>query len=158
RVTIRRTQNGVDRGGAPRFGPPKTARSIRTISLLPDTLAALRSHRARQNIERLACGPDYATYDLIFATQIGTAMHRSEAWRHLHSATKRAGLPASLRPHDLRHTAATLMLEAGINARVVSDRLGHGSVALTLGIYGHVTPPMESDAMDRFARVMDGAQ
>jgi integrase len=61
-----------------------------------------------------------------------------------------------IRVHDRRHTAATLMLEAGTNPRVVADRLGHAHVSITLARYSHVTESMEADSADRMARMLDG--
>ena len=68
---------------------------------------------------------------------------------------RRAGLTA-IRFHDLRHTAATPMLLAGINAKVVSERLGHSSVGFTLDRYAHVLPSMGRDAADTLSRALFG--
>lgn len=152
-MSIQRTLTGVMADGAPVRTEPKTKRSARTVTLMPATLSALRAHRARQNAERLACGPDYAGHDLVFCTQVGTARRHPVYVHYLRTALKRAELPR-VRTHDLRHTAATLMLEAGVNPRVVADRLGHSQVSITLDRYSHVTPSMEADAAARVARVM----
>jgi integrase len=155
RVKIRRTLVDIDRGGAPTFGEPKTSKGQRSITLMPSTVAALRAHRLRQHEHRLRLGPDWPDYDLVFCTSVGTALYRMNAHRALKQALRRAGLP-DIRLHDLRHTCATLLLEAGENPRVVADRLGHSDVALTLRLYAHVTENMEAGAADRLARVLDG--
>lgn len=156
-VTVRRTLMGVAADGAPRTGEPKTARARRTVTLMPTTVAALRAHRARQGAERLACGPDYAGHNLVFCTPIGTAAAHGTVLTAFRAALRRAGLPETVRLHDLRHTSATLMLAAGVNPRVAADRLGHASVAMTLTIYSHVTPSTEADAAARLARVLGGS-
>jgi integrase len=155
-IAIRHTLTRVDAVGTPRFNEPKTARSVRTVTLTPATEAALRVHRARQAADRLAAGPVWADYGLVFASQVGTARTRSAALYAFRVALTRAGLPAGLRLHDLRHTSATLMLLTGTPARVAADRLGHSSVGITLDRYSHVTPTMEADAVNRLARVLDG--
>jgi integrase len=155
-LTIQRTLRGCNRDGSPRFGPPKTERSRRTVTLTPETVKALRTHRAHQNEEKLAYGPDYADHGLIFARCIGIATPHRTAFDAFRRALRRAGLSEAVRLHDLRHTSATLMLESGLNPRVVADRLGHSGVGITLSVYAHVTPSMEAEAAARLARVLDG--
>lgn len=100
--------------GVPTFGEPKTKRSRRTVPLTFDAVAALRAHRKRQQLERLKLGADYGTLNLVFATEIGTPI---TGWRartyYFKRALKWAKLPATIRIHDLRHAAATMMLGAG---------------------------------------------
>jgi integrase len=62
-----------------------------------------------------------------------------------------------IRLHDLRHTHATLLLQAGVPVKVVSERLGHAQISMTLDIYAHVLPAMDADAADRFAQQVFGA-
>ena len=107
-------------------------------------------------MERLAAGPDYDDHAIVFARSIGWAAPHPVVFHAFRAALRRAGLSQTLRLHDLRHTAATLMLAAGVNSRVVADRLGHSSVALTLSIYAYVIPSMEADAAARLSRVLDG--
>ena len=156
KLAIRRTLVKVERDGTPTTGDPKTPRSVRRVTLAPDTVAALRAHRARQLEERLACGPAHADHGLIFASPIGTGTRTTAVLRPFRAALRRAELPATLRTHDLRHTVATLMLQAGVNSRVAADRLGHASVVMTLTVYAHVTESMEADAADRVTRLMAG--
>jgi integrase len=117
------------RAYVPQFGDPKSATSRRTIALPEEAIAALRAHRARQNQERLAAGEHWAGYGLVFATQIGTPLLQRNVIRDFKKALERAGLPQTIRFHDLRHAHATLMLRAGVPLKVASGRLGHGSMA-----------------------------
>jgi len=76
--------------------------------------------------------------------------------RSLKALLERAKLPGTFRVHDLRHTNATLLLEAGVNPRVVADRLGHAQVSITLDTYSHVTPNLEAQATGRLERAIYG--
>jgi integrase len=134
------------------FVEPKTATSRRSTKLPTITMEALRQHRLRQNEERLALGPAWADLDLVFPNSIGKPMDGVHLLRReFLPLLQRAGL-ARIRFHDLRHTAATLLLgqrRASVNA--VSRMLGHAGAAITVGIYGHVTSDQErqpAEAMD----------
>jgi len=115
----------------------------------------LRRRRARQNEERLAVGPDYAGYNLVFATEIGTPLSGRNAHRFFKLALARAGLPSSVRVHDLRHFAATLMLAAGVHPKVASERLGHSTVGITLDLYSHAVQGLDVDPAERMAKAME---
>ena len=128
------------------FRQPKTARGRRTIALSEDTIRTLREHRTRQLEHRLAMGPGYQDHNLVFPHVDGTPQppyRVSATFRHL---VQRSAV-GPVRFHDLRHTAATLMLRAGVPIKVVSNRLGHATASLTLDTYSHVTPDMERDAV-----------
>lgn len=124
---------------------PKTKRSKRSIRLAPSVIAELWARRARQNEERLAAGALWSDRDLVFCNQVGGYIYQG----YLHVSFKRliksCDLP-NIRVHDLRHTAATLMLANGVSVKVVSEMLGHSSVAITLEIYAHVTQDMQESA------------
>jgi integrase len=135
------------------LGRPKTPRSRRTIPLTPRAIEALKHHRIEQMEERLAYGPDWNAQNLVFVTTTGNAYARTN-WRkqqYVPMITK-AGLPY-IRPHDLRHTAATLLLLEGVQPIVVSELLGHSSVAFTLQTYGHVQAEMRKPARDAMERI-----
>jgi integrase len=131
----------------PVFVEPKTSRSRRRVSLTRTAVEALRRHRAAQNAERLALGEAWEDNDLVFPNEIGEPLSadrlRKAFWRLL----SRAGLP-HVRFHDLRHTAATLMLGQGVHPKVASEMLGHSTIAITLDLYSHVTPTMQRGAAD----------
>jgi integrase len=126
--------------------PPKTAGSRRSVSLDPETVAVLRDHRRRQNEERLKAGELWVGEgDLVFTDEIGQPVHPSALSRLFASRVRRAGLPV-IRLHDLRHTYATVALGAGVHPKIVSERLGHATTAVTLDLYSHVTPTIDADA------------
>ena len=98
----------------------------------------------------------YEDQDLVFARLIGTPLGPSQlVKKHFHPALTRAGLPL-IRFHDLRHTAATLLLAARVNPKVVSEMLGHASISITLDIYAHVLPDMQQDAAEAMERTFYG--
>jgi integrase len=144
-------------GTAPRFGTPKTAKSRRTVALPGELVTTLRAWKATQNAERLAIGPDYRDYGLVFTIPGGGPINKdnltSRTFAHL---MEQAKVPR-IRFHDLRHTSATLLLAANINPKVVSERLGHGTVGITLDIYSHVLPPLQRDAANEIGRILAGA-
>jgi integrase len=145
-IKIRRTLQRTS--GELSFTETKTASSRRTIPLGTSTMDALRRHqRVVQAEERLANGlPKASDDDLVFATELGTPVDAGNFLRRTHyPLLKRAGLPR-VRFHDLRHTAATLLLEAGVHVKVVAERMGHATPSLVMNTYGHVTDRMQKDA------------
>ena len=126
--------------------PPKTARSRRLVSLDPETVDALRDHRRRQNEERLRVGEAWSgDGDFVFTNEIGEPVHPSALSRLFVSSVRRAGLP-TIRLHDLRHTYATVALGVGVHPKIVSERLGHATISVTLDLYSHVTPAIDAEA------------
>lgn len=115
----------------------KTKRSRRTLHLTPALDALLRSHRARQAKERLAAGPGWEESDLIFTTRKGTPIDPDNFAHYFHRLCARADL-GHWTPHELRHSAASIMLAQGTPLWVVSEVLGHASVAITKDVYGHL--------------------
>jgi integrase len=138
-------------------GPTKTHRSRRRLSLAVQTVAMMREHRRVQNERRLKVGPAWHGNNLTFPLVDGRPFPARNVYRDYVKVVTAAKLGA-VRFHDLRHTAATLMLRAGVNPKVVSERLGHTSVAFTLDTYGHVLPDMQMDAANVLAGVLRGAR
>lgn len=137
----------AERGGGFTFAEPKSARSRRQVMLTQAALAALRQHRVRQAEERLHAGPAWDDLDLVFANEVGRPLSRANlVGRSFLPLLRRAGLPR-IRFHDLRHTAATLLLGRGVHPRIAADMLGHATVAVTLDTYSHVTPTMQREAV-----------
>ena len=134
------------------WASPKTTRSRRTLSLDPETVAVLRAHRRRQLEERLNAGEAWQDHDLVFCNEDGSALHPSRFTRRFVTACERAGVP-KIRLHDLRHTWATLALQAGIHPKVVSERLGHATTSITLDIYSHVQPELDAQAATAVAEL-----
>lgn len=150
-LSIRRTLLPSTRGGTPDFGPPKTPRSRRTVTLPPEAVTTLRAHRQRQLEQRLLLGPDYMDHDLVFCTALGTPYLAANVHRSFKRILARAGLPATIRFHDLRHAAATNSLLADIPLKVVSERLGHSTLAITADLYTHRVASLEADAAEKLA-------
>jgi integrase len=124
------------------FAEPKTSQSRRKVDLPAFVIAALERHRVR-----LGALPHRDR--LVFATPEGLPIRRSNLHRRSYKPLlKRAGLP-ELSFHALRHTAATLALAAGVNPKIVQERLGHSTVALTLDTYSHAVPTLGRDAAKR---------
>jgi integrase len=116
----------------------KSENSRRTVSLDPLTVAALREYLHVLDEERAAWGPTYPEHGLLFVYLDGRPLHPDTLTARFNRLADRAGLPA-IRLHDLRHTYATLALDAGINPKIVSERIGHASLAFTLQVYTHRT-------------------
>jgi integrase len=158
RITRTLITTEVQRKGEPgmAWGTPKTAKGRRQVALDPATVAALRTHRARQLEERLALGEGYADEDLVVCLVDGRPLHPKTLSYYFVRAARRLGLP-TIRLHDLRHTHATLALKAGVHPRVVQERLGHANVSITLDTYSHVDLDMQSEAAAQIAELMKGA-
>lgn len=124
---------------------PKSARSRRRIALTRLAVAALRAHRSRQLASRLELGSAWVDRDLVFPNEIGDYLSASRVYHAHKRLNKAAGVPL-VRFHDLRHTCATLLLGRHVNPKIVSEMLGHATVAITLDIYSHVLPDMQQDA------------
>jgi integrase len=141
------------------MGPPKTQRSRRHVYLDAKTLAILRDHRKRQREDRLAAGSSWCSdVDLVAQDPIGRPIAPDWLSRAFRRHVRSAGVP-QIRLHDLRHTYATLALKAGVHPKVVSERLGHATVGVTLDLYSHVVPSIARDAADVVARtIFDGVR
>jgi len=137
-------------GEAATFAPPKTARSRRRVELSASVVASLSAHKVATIEERWRAGQLWQDHDLVFPNLLGRPRGPSNVSRELHPLLERAGLPR-IRFHDLRHTAATLMLGRGVHPKLVSDMLGHASVGITLDTYSHSLPSMHREA----AQVME---
>jgi len=122
----------------------KTVKSRRRIAITPYTLAALKEHRQRMLTE----GRDVGSGLVFCDTQGGFIRQSNFQRRHFDKILVRAGLP-DIRPYDLRHTCATLLLLRGENIKVVSERLGHSTTRLTQDTYLHVMPGMQEQAASK---------
>ena len=146
----------VLKGGGYIFTEPKTKKSRRSIPLTDSAINALKTHRRKQLEERMKLGECYLNLDLVFASEIGTPLlHGNLLRRHFKPIRDNAGLP-KIRLYDLRHTMATLLLSSGENPKIVSERLGHASVVLTLDTYSHVLPTMQEGATVKLDKILYG--
>jgi integrase len=137
--------------------PPKTQGSRRSIQLPDVAIKALRRHRARQLEERLAAGPEWHDTGLVFTTRKGSPLEPRNQVRHFKALLKRAGLTES-RFHDLRHTAASLLLAQGVHPRVVMEILGHSRISITMDTYSHVMPSMMNEAAAKMDAILSRDQ
>lgn len=136
-------QSGV---GPLTIAEPKTLSSRRQVALTIQAVDALRRHRQEQAAERLAAGPLWQDADLVFPNTIGSPMERRNLLRREFAPLLlRAGLP-TIRFHDLRHTAATLLLAQGVHPKIAQEMLGHANIAITLDRYSHVSQAVQQDA------------
>lgn len=152
RLSVRRGLHRVPGQGLV-FTEPKTDRSRRTIAVPAPLIEALRRHRVAQAAERLVAGTDWEDWDIVFAQPNGRPLDKHsdyEAWVKL---LQRAGV-RHIRLHDGRHTAATLLLTAGVHPRVVMELLGHSQMRTTTDIYSHVMPALAQEAADRMAKTL----
>jgi integrase len=154
-VTVQRALVWNRKGGGWSFTAPKTVHSRRNIPLPESVMVALKAHRRQQSEARLKAGADYQNHDLVFASREGTPIiPRNLLSRHFKPILTRAKLPQSLRLYDLRHTCATLLLGAKEHPKIVSERLGHASVTLTLDTYSHVLPTMQQAATEKLEKIL----
>lgn len=139
------------KGGGYKFTETKTKKSRRSIPLTASFLSKLKKHRRQQLEHRMSLGQAYENLDLIFATEIGTPInYRNLTLRYYDKILESAGLDnKGFVLYSLRHTCATLLLASGENPKVVSERLGHSSVKMTLDTYSHVLPQMQQSASER---------
>jgi integrase len=136
------------RGGGFAIEKTKTKHSRRSIPLTADLLEDLKAHRRLQLELRMAMGAFYLDNDLVFATRFGSPIDMSNlSRRHLVPIRDKASVP-KITLYGLRHTCATLMLIGGVNVKVVSERLGHSSVVITLNTYSHVIETLQESATE----------
>jgi integrase len=130
-----------------KFSAPKTKAGRRTIKLGEGLVQELRSHKDRQAFQKAVVGDRWQEHDLICPSSIGTPCNQSNLRKDMLRILKAAELP-TIRFHDLRHTAASLMLNNGVPPIVVSKILGHSKPSVTLDIYGHLYSEMQTSAAE----------
>jgi integrase len=131
----------------------KTAKSRRAVNLPAPVILALRDHRTRQKRARLALGPAWHESGFVFTSEIGTPVDPRNLYRDFASVCQKAKI-GKWHPHELRHSAASLMLAQGVPLQVVSDVLGHSSIRLTADVYGHVLAPARQAAADAMTEAL----
>jgi integrase len=153
RVSVRQIR--VPLGNKVMVGEPKTATSRRTLPLDPATLAALKVWKKQQVAERLHWGEAWTDTGWVFTKESGLPYYPQSITTMFYKLTTKAKLPR-IRLHEVRHSWATAALQAGINPKIVSERLGHAGVAITLDVYSSVTASMSEDAAVRVAALILG--
>lgn len=145
KLHVRQTAQRLGAAHGMVIGPPKSARSRRTIPLPDIAVQKLRSRQRSQRIERELAGESWQEKGLVFSTGIGTIIEPSNLRRSFDQAISVAGV-RRIRFHDMRHTCASLLLARGVPLRVVMDVLGHSTMSITSDLYAHVMPSALVDA------------
>jgi site-specific recombinase XerD len=135
------------------FRPVKEKRK-KTLAIAPELVAILKSHRTAQKADRLAAGDQWEDHSLVFAQPNGRPIDPRRDWDDWAELLKAAGLPHH-RVHAARHTAATLLLEAGVALAVVQEMLGHSDIRVTRN-YTHVASPLMDDGAARMGKALFG--
>ncbi|OMD00026.1 site-specific integrase [Paenibacillus sp. FSL R5-0636] len=136
----------------------KTPSSIRSVALSTDTVDKLKEHRKHILEDRLIAGQSYLNHDLVVCTAVGGPATTRSVYRAWERFLKKYEAP-HITFHDLRHTHVAMMIKQGVHMKVISERLGHSSISVTMDIYGHLLPNMQSDAaelMDKLNTRLDG--
>ncbi|MDQ0176046.1 tyrosine-type recombinase/integrase [Bacillus chungangensis] len=134
-----------------RFTTPKTSSSNRVIKIGDSLIRDFKRWKTNQNEIKMVLRKSYEDHDLIFSTQTGKPIFPRSLTHDFNKAIKVAGVP-KIRFHDLRHTHATICLEAGMSLKEVQDRLGHSSIKTTGDVYAHVTDAMKEKTVDLFEK------
>ena len=147
-VQVRRTITRLAKKGFT-VSEPKTAKSRRKIHLTHLAIEALKRHRIRQNEAKLAAGPAWDEQGWVFCNTVGRPIEVGNMIRRsFRRILTKAELPI-IRFHDLRHSAASLLLSLGVHAKIVQELLGHSQISLTLDTYSHVLPSLQEEAVNR---------
>lgn len=146
-LQVRRSVNRYAGQGF-KVSEPKTKQSRRKITLPSFVLEVLKEHRTRQLEERLQAGSTWEDHGLVFSNAYGSYLNPSHLSYDFHKLLKKARLPM-MRFHDLRHTAASLLLKMNVSPKMVQEILGHSDIEMTLGIYSHILPGMHEEAMEK---------
>ena len=136
-------------GGGVTYQEPKTAGSRRSVALSPSATLELRAYRERQEADFAIMGRPLTPDTLIYERPDGTIPVPDSVTHAFAKYANKAGI-TGVRLHDLRHTHASLMLKAGVHPKIVSERLGHSSVSITLDVYSHVVPGLQEAAALKF--------
>lgn len=152
---VRRVVTQLSNGGGWKWGDVKSPSSRRDVYFPLSLVQELKKHRMKQNELRLRMGQKYEDNNLVFATKLGTPIHRKFVTvYHFKPTLRRAELPENIRLYDLRHSYVTLSLISGVAAKVVSEQAGHSSVAFTLDNYAHVMPEEREGASDKLEKLL----
>lgn len=137
-----------------KFSEPKTSKGWRKIGIPSSVVAVLREHRLRQIEEQLLVGPEYENrHNLAFTMRSGRSLGHRNLLRDFKAILRKASLP-DVPFHALRHTHATLLFAQNVHGKVVQERLGHSSIAITLDRYSHHVPSLDRDAADKLGELL----
>lgn len=143
------------------LGSTKTDESQRTLSISNYLIALLKKHKVEQNSYKLELGKLYEKnifnkqqYDFVFTWQNGKYVHPNWYTLKFNRLIKKLGINKRVRFHDLRHTNATLLLQQGVDFKVIQTRLGHSNISTTMNIYSHVTTKMQRNATEKISDLL----
>ncbi len=138
------------------FGPPKTERSRRTIDFPEFVRRLLNEEHRIVHENRALAGDRWVENDLVFPSQVGTVLEDRNVLRRFQMICESSGLP-KLRLYDLRHTHASLLINEGVHAKKISERLGHSGIKLTMDTYGHLFEGSDRDSAEKMEKLFGGA-
>lgn len=147
-------------GKEPSFAAPKTKRGTRQVVMTATLAEELKSHKARQNAERLQAGEFWAKdefekdYDLVFADHLGAPLRRDWISKEEFKRILKKSKIDDMRFHDLRHSCATILLKEGIHPKIVSEMLGHSTIGITMDTYSHVIPSLQKEAAQKMDTIV----
>jgi integrase len=151
-ISVKQT---LSNGGKTLKPTTKTLAGMRTIAIPYELIEELKRLKHEQNKKKLQVGADYFNFNLVNATELGTPINPSNLRRNFNIFIKKSGVKR-IRFHDLRHTHATMLLKGGINPKIVSERLGHADMRMTLDRYSHVLPNMQKATAQKFSEILYG--
>jgi len=146
-IQVQHTINRYGKGGLIE-SEPKTAAGKRRVMLPPFASDILKEHRARQTTVKAKVGAAWKDNNLVFCNGVGGFIESNNLRVMFRQLLEKAGLPR-IRFHDLRHSAATLLVSMGVNPKVIQELLGHSHVSITLQVYSHMLPSMQKEAIDK---------
>src|SRR5262249_40765947 len=142
------------KGQGLRLSSPKTQRSRRQVMLSKVAVTVLARHREAQDRERARQGDKWQDRDFVFTSRHGQPIYATNVVNRWFPKLLAAARLPRIRFHDLRHTAATLLLGQGVHPKIVSEMLGHTSIGITLDLYSHATPTIQKEATAAFDRLL----
>ena len=137
--------------------PTKTNRSRRQLPISPEIVDVFHRIRGEQMVNEMELGPAWEHAGFVFTRLDGRPLDPVKVTKEFTRVIRKLGL-GRVRFHDLRHTHASLMLQAGIHPKIVSERLGHASVSITMDVYSHVLPGLQEEAVHRFSKLLTDAR
>ncbi len=134
------------------FKELKNKTSKRSVAISPEVVKVLKSHEKAQKKNRLALGDKYQKNDLICCLQDGGPLHPATVSKRFQEIVCKAGFNVTF--HGLRHAHASYLLKQGIHPKVVSERLGHSNISMTMDLYSHIAPTLQAEAADKLDKLL----
>ena len=138
------------------YKAPKTRSGLRDLPIGAALLPELKKARAQYNMNKLSMGPAFTDSDLVICKPNGTPYQPDSMSQKWDRFIKNQPIK-KIRFHDLRHTCATMMIEANVSMETVSTFMGHGSIQITMDTYAHCTKAMEQQAADTLDQILSSA-